>query len=379
MKNILIIGRNELRLFLKSRTSYIWLFVIPLLFMGLMAMASYGTDKSENRFPPVLVENNDTGHVGRHFIELLCTQGLWRLDPAKDTKNKPVVGIRIPADFTALLQGKKNTNVEFYPIDTTRAADAAIIEARVIRALVTLNSDLMEAATATGLKGLPTEEALKAVRAKPDPVSLAATFAGKQPVPSGFNFSLPGNLVSFLMMNLLIFGGSTVAVARSAGTLRRLMTLPVRRGELVAGQIYGLWLLGVVQIVFFLLVGRFVFHVNLGANLPGVMLVLIVFAWVAGALGVFIGSVLDSPDRVVGVCVFASLMMAALGGCWFPLEITPDWMKTVAHCVPTGWAMDALSHLISFGHGLETVVTPLLVLTGCAVAATAAAARWFRV
>jgi len=47
--------------------------------------------------------------------------------------------------------------------------------------------------------------------------------------------------------------------------------------------------------------------------------------------------------------------------------------------VPTGWAMDALNHLISFGHGLETVVTPLLVLAGCAIAATAAAAKSFRV
>jgi ABC-type multidrug transport system permease subunit len=119
--------------------------------------------------------------------------------------------------------------------------------------------------------------------------------------------------------------------------------------------------------------------VNLGANLPGVMLVLFVFAWVAAALGVLVGSVLDAPDRVVGVCIFVSLMMAAMGGCWFPLEVTPDWVKTMAHGVPTGWAMDALNHLISFGHGLETVTKHLAVLTGCGFVATAAAARWFRV
>ena len=43
------------------------------------------------------------------------------------------------------------------------------------------------------------------------------------------------------------------------------------------GKIYGLMLLGVVQIVFFLAVGKFLFHVNLGANLPAVALTLLVF------------------------------------------------------------------------------------------------------
>jgi ABC-2 type transport system permease protein len=379
MKNILLVGHNELRLFLKARTSYLWLFGIPLMFMGVMSLVSYGPGKAQNRFPPVLVENHDTGATGSYFVDLLTAQGLWRLDPEKDKSNKPVSGIIIPADFTARLKAKQDTKLEYSVLDATRTADAALIEARVVRALIRLNSDLFEASAATGGTAFPSPEALKALREKPDPVVLDATYAGRDPVPTGSNFSVPGNLVNFLMMNLLIFGGTTVAASRRSGTLRRLMTLPVRRSELIAGQIYGLWLLGLVQVGFFLLVGKFVFHVSLGANLPGVMLVLFVFAWVAAALGVLVGSALDAPDRVVGVCVFASLMLAALGGCWFPLEITPDWMKIVAHCVPTGWAMDALSQLISFGHGLGSVVTPLLVLAGCAIAATAAAAKCFRV
>jgi ABC-type multidrug transport system permease subunit len=170
-----------------------------------------------------------------------------------------------------------------------------------------------------------------------------------------------------------------VAAKRRTGVLRRIMTLPVRRGELVAGQIYGLVLLGAVQIAFFLLVGRFAFHVNLGANLPGVALVLLVFAWVAAALGVLVGSLLDAQDRIIGICVLASLMMAAIGGCWWPLEIAPEAMKTAALFVPSGWALEALHRLISFGSGLEAVVVPLLVLLGFGAAATFAAARFFRV
>ena len=380
MKNILAIGHNELRLFLKSRTSYIWLFVMPLLFIAMGSRISYGDGKGSNRFPPVVIENSDTGFLGNFLVEELSAKGLWRVDPAKDKNAKPERGIRIPADFTARVLAKQATNVELFPIGGGNApADALLIEARLLRALVAVNSHLLESATAAGTAWPPSEAALRELRAKPPLVVLDATFAGRRPVPTGANFSLPGNLVNFLMMNLLIFGGATVAATRRSGVLRRLLTLPVRRSELVAGQIYGLWLLGAVQIAFFLLLGRFVFHMNLGANLPGVLLVLLVFAWVAGALGVFVGSVLDAPDRVVGVCVLASLLMAAGGGCWFPLELAPEAMRIAAHGIPAGWALDALHQLISFGGDIGSVVIPLLVLVGFGVAATAAAARWFRV
>ena len=385
MNNILVIARNELRLLLKSRTASIWIFAIPLLFVALFSFLPIGSGKSSNRFPPVLVENADTGFLGRCYDDILGAQGLWRLDPAKDKKNQPVATIRIPADFTTRVLAQQPANVEFIPrpAGNDASGDAALIEARILRSLIVMNAHLLEAAGRDTAHWPPSEEAFRAVMAKPALVALDSTFAGRRPIPTGIGFSLPGNLTYFLMMNLLIFGGSTVAGTRRSGVLRRLLTLPVRRGELVTGQILGLWLLGAVQVVFLLLAGHLAgycgLRLDLGANLPGVLLVLAVFAWVAAALGVLVGSLLDSPDRVVGVCVAASMLMAIVGGCWVPAELMPEWMRTAGHCVPTGWALDALHQLISFGGGFATTAKPVLVLAGFGAAATAAAARWFRV
>ena len=380
MKNILSIGHNELRLFMKSRTALVWLFVLPLAFVALMARFSFGDGRSSNRFPPVLIENADTGFLGSVFIDTLSAQGLWRIDPEKDTKNKPIRTIRVPADFTTRVLARQPSNVELVPVPGSEDAqgDALVIEARLVRALVALNSHLIETSR-QGTQWPPDEQALRTALTRPALVALDSKFAGRDPVPSGVGFSLPGNLVYFLTMNLLIFGGATVAATRRSGVLRRLLTLPVRRGELIAGQLYGLWLLGAVQIGFLLLVGKLFFHLNVGANLPGVLLVLLVYSWVAAATGLLVGSLLDAPDRVVGVCVLASLLMAAVGGCWFPLELAPEALRTAGHCVPTGWALDALHRLISFGGDLGSVMKPLAVLGGFGLAATAAAARWFRV
>lgn len=376
MRHILDIGHNDLRLFLKRRSSYVWLFVMPLAFVYFMGFANRGPGNPHNRTPPVLIENLDTNFLGRVFLDELGAQGLWLLDPT----NRETVArvIRIPAEFTRNVLQQKQTKLEFLKRDSSGEADTAIIEARLIRALIAMNGHILEAVTRPEGTNALSEATLREIMNSPDPVTLNARFAGRKPVPSGFNFSLPGNLVMYLMMNLLIFGGASVAAERRIGVLKRIATFPVKAGEIVMGKIYGLMLLGIVQIVFFLTVGKFVFGVNLGANLPAVALTLIVFTWVAASLGVLVGCLLTAEDRVVGVCVLAGLLMAALGGCWWPLEVAPSALKVIALCLPTGWALQALHQLISFGSGIGAVVTPLLVLLGFGAVANFTAGRLFR-
>lgn len=370
------IGHNDLRLFLKRKSAYIWLFAVPLAFIYFMGFANRGPGDPYNRRPPVLVENHDTGFLGRVFLDELDTQGMWLLSP---TNREPAARtIRIPTNFTACVLAGEQSKLGFFNRDGAAESDAAIIEVRLVRALIAMNSHLLEAAGQTNSPASITEARLREVMHLPNPVRLEAKFAGRKPVPSGFNFSLPGNLVMYLMMNLMIFGGASVAAERRNGVLRRLRALPVSNLELVMGKIYGLMLLGAVQIVFFLAVGKFVMGVNLGANLPAVAVTLLVLAWVGSSLGVLIGSVLAAEDRVSGVCVLVSLLMGALGGCWWPLEIAPPTLQNVALCLPSGWALKALHQLISFGSDFSAAIKPLLVLLGFGAVANLLAARYFK-
>ena len=54
--------------------------------------------------------------------------------------------------------------------------------------------------------------------------------------------------------------------------------------------------------------------------------------------------------------MFAAQILAALGGCWWPIEITPAWMQKLALALPTGWAMSALHKLVSFGDAPASVL-----------------------
>jgi ABC-type multidrug transport system permease subunit len=61
------------------------------------------------------------------------------------------------------------------------------------------------------------------------------------------------------------------------------------------------------------------------------------------------------------------MAMAALGGCWWPLEIVPSWMRKIAFALPTGWAYDALNRVMALDSGLPGVTTHLVVLLGIAL------------
>ena len=376
MRAALTIGHNDLRLFLRNRAMFVWLFLMPLVFVYFMGFANRGPGGPASPRPAVRVDNADEGFLGGVFLAILGDQGLWVVSGTNATSARR--GIRIPAQFTADVVAGRQGKVDFFTIEGTETAASVLVEIRVLRALIALNAGLVEYATANG-GAAPTMAGLEAVRAREDPVVLVSSHAGRKPIPTGFSFSLPGVLVMYLMMNLLIFGATAVAWERRSGVLRRVAVHPVSRAGYVTGKLYGLVLLAGVQIAFLLVCGRVLFQVNMGEQWFGILVALLIYAWVAASLGLAVGLAVRSEERVVGLCVLASMVMAALGGCWWPLEITPDWVQTLAHFFPTAWAMDALHRLISFGDGLEAVRKELGVLVLFGMGANAAAVRAYRV
>jgi ABC-2 type transport system permease protein len=375
VKTILLLGHHDVRVLLRDRTAYIWLIAVPLAFVWFMSLAVRGPGGPAVARPTVLIDNRDQGFMGEVFLRELGAQDLKVVGPEKAGEAKR--GITIPPDFTERVHARERVKLEFFTLAGSDDGSAALVEVRLARALLTLNTRLAEHALGGG-DALVTEEALVALGERPDAVALQTSHAGRKPRPVGFGFSLPGNLVGYLFLNLLIFGGASVAEQRRTGILRRLAMYPVTKTQLLFGKIYGLLLLGGVQSAALLLVGEVIFGLAIAENLPGILLTLVVFSWVAASLGVLVGCLIQAEDKVIGVCLAIALPTAAIGGCWWPLEIAPPIFRHLAHAVPAGWALDALHQLITFGGGLAQALPAVGVLVLFGLGANAIAARFFR-
>lgn len=208
-----------------------------------------------------MVDNADAGFLGRLSKNSASRGFKWSVGRMEQM----ATGARIPTNFTADVMEGRQGRVGYLSSRQSGEAAAVLVEMRVARAMLAINAHLLELAVGERWKA-PTAT-LAALRAREDPVVLKATHAGRRPIPTGFNLSLPGVMVMYLMMNLLIFGGVTMAWERRSGVLRRIAVHPVTQSELLTGKLYGLMLLAGVQILFLLLCGRFLFGVNLGDSL----------------------------------------------------------------------------------------------------------------
>lgn len=56
------------------------------------------------------------------------------------------------------------------------------------------------------------------------------------------------------------------------------------------------------------------------------------------------------------------MTLAALGGCWWPIEVAPAWMQQLQMFTPTGWTMDALHKLISFDMAWQSALPHMAIL-----------------
>jgi ABC-2 type transport system permease protein len=71
-------------------------------------------------------------------------------------------------------------------------------------------------------------------------------------------------------------------------------------------------------------------------------------------------------------------VLSALGGLWWPLEVTPTWMQQISQFLPTYWGMQALQDVILRGSGVASVIPHTLILLGFALIFVTIGSRAFK-
>ena len=210
-------------------------------------------------------------------------------------------------------------------------------------------------------------------------VEQAGTPAGdeEESPPNAFTQSSPGMIVQFA-----IFGLNTSALVlvleRKSRTLQRLLTTPITRAEVIAGHVLAMFTVVFVQQALLVAAGQLAFGVDYMREPVGTLLVMVTLALWTASLGLLVGAVSKSEDQVIMWALIAMFVFAAMGGAWFPLDITGKAFSTIGHLMPTAWAMDGFQNIVMRGLGLSSVLLPAGILLAYAVVFFALAVWRFR-
>jgi ABC-2 type transport system permease protein len=172
-----------------------------------------------------------------------------------------------------------------------------------------------------------------------------------------------GQLITWVIIPLLNLS-ALCAYERAAGTLRRLFTTPTHKATFLLGTISGQVLLALVQMALLVLFGVFVMHLDWGQSLAALALMLLATALAGAALGTMLGTCIKTAGQANGVSIMLGMLLALLGGCWLPLELFPETVRSAARILPTTWAMQGLLDILVRGHGIQGIWPEASVLLG---------------
>lgn len=379
LQRILYLARYDLSFLLRSRETQMWVFFMPILFMFLIGNMMPGRQRATGPAQLTLV-----APAGADSVDQPVTHALVRHLEAAPFR------VVLEADSSAASAWR----MLFVPPDFERRAIAGIADSlrfarggdpdagsrldqvRVQRAVFALLGDL---AVISARGDSINAASLAALRAKPRAIALDVKLAGRSKIiPGGFQQAVPGILTQFIFLVMLTSGGVMLVIERRAGLLRRIASAPVTRGEVLASRILARFALGLVQTVFAMGVAALLFPVNWGGSLPMILVLFAALALSGATLSVLFGNLTDNPGQTVGLAVLGANLAAALGGCWWPIEIVPAFMQKIAWFLPTGWTMHGLHRLMSYGDPPEAALGSLALLLASALVFFALGVRTFR-
>src|SRR5262249_18335112 len=155
-----------------------------------------------------------------------------------------------------------------------------------------------------------------------------------------------GFAVTFILLGMLLGISLGLVDERDWGTLARLRAMPVSLAQVLVAKLGARVLVGALQMAVLLAVGRACFGVSLGPEPRALALPTAGLVCAGGPLGLVGAAVTPSRDALLPVGSIVIMTMAAVGGCWWPIDLEPRWMRTVALAFPTTWAMDAFNDLM---------------------------------
>ena len=356
LRQAILLATKDTRIFFRDRAAMTFAFLLPFVFVIGFSLALRGAGPDHDPLQFTIATQETTG-ISQQALEtiVVATDGLAKAMEYDDALVAVEAGeiegfIAFPEDFTQRLLSGEMTSLEVAVGDVQPADEAALrgfaqeIAARFSEAQTTLAAVIAlgdTEAAASVMSELLSDTSGPAVEVQVEQVGEIAPF-------NTSNFVLPGYLTMFVFFTAAM-GAEALARERQTHTLERLMANGVRRESLIVGKFLAGGIIGVVQVIVMWVVGALAFNIDLGASPVAVILLSLLMVVASAAFGVLLASFVGNVRTASAAGVLTSLVLAPIGGSWWPLFITPPFMQSLARLTPHGWANGGLNKLMLFG------------------------------
>jgi ABC-2 type transport system permease protein len=396
LRHILAITWKDLKILVRNRAALLVLFAMPVGFVLVMTTATGGLFTRGQGNISVLVVNEDQGNVSTQIIEgLKAAEGFkveteWEgqtLTTAKAEEliisRKRQLALIFPADFSQNILGGAlpSQNLQSPASTIQLMLDPALSQQFTGPIIGTLQGLVLQALTPIGIEhlleqtapGMSQQQRLAIVEQAKQKTLTGVSI--KQIAPPGMKVSQLPNTTQQNVPSYTLFGVfficQVIALSfireKQDGTFRRLLVAPISKSALLIGKLLPYYIVNLIQIVLIFAAGIWIVPLlgnpalNLG-NPAGLIVVSLATAAAASGLGLLVATLAKTAEAAGGLGALIAVMMAAIGGCFVPAFVMPNFMQTLSKIVPHAWALQGYQDVLVRGYSASQVMPEVGVL-----------------
>lgn len=377
MRKLWLLAQTDIRLEFAHRSSWLPFFILPAIFMVVLSFA-FDVGGEEVQYPLLFVDEAPSVYTAfvREQLERVGMEVIpvsrAEADRLFEKGRSPMVLV-LPAEISDRLRRGEPVEVGILEDGRDNRVVAMRQAVRAALRVVVESADVAREGTRLAREfGVSVEERtlVEAVREglahPPLDVETVVVGTARPQMLNASQQSAAGQLVTWGLITFLT-ASSLLLHEREAGTLGRLLSTPVSRTTVLMGKLLARYLLGLVQIAILVVFGWVVLGVDWGRSPTALIAVVLAFGLMGVSLGVLLATVVRNAQAASALSTFLSMVLAALGGAWWPLEITPPLYRQVAQIFPTTWAMRAFESIFLRGATFRDVLMDVGVLVAYAL------------
>ncbi|MGI8314823.1 ABC transporter permease [Halobacillus mangrovi] len=181
-----------------------------------------------------------------------------------------------------------------------------------------------------------------------------------------FDYIGPVLIGFFVFFFVFIVGGVSFLRERTQGTLERLLSTPIKRGELVLGYLGGFGLFTVLQSLLIAAYSIYVLDLFMTGEFLYVLLVTFLLALTALSLGTLLSAFAKNEFQMIQFIPLVIVPQVFFSGL-FPIEGLSYWLQGIGKVMPLTYGAEALRGIMLRGEGWMDFQIQLYILVGFAL------------
>ena len=340
MRNLFLLALNTLKITFRKKINIVVYLILPVVIV-LSVMSAYSS--TEPKLKVGIYNKATNGVIAKDFVAALNGQDKFKIQEVKEEEisNLVVDGkvdcvITIPANFDRSVQ---NASISKIQITAIKGQEVTAWVQNYVNYYV---KSLMMLGKASDGDRATFDKLYEGFKVQT--LNFHKNVVKDESIDKEKTVQSIGFLIMFMLTGATTTSG-LILKEKKEKTYFRIFTTPVNSRIYIGANILANMCIMVAQSVLVIFASKYILKLTTGIPDLQLLAILILFGLICVTLGILLVAFSTTTSQVGGMSTLIITPTCMLSGCFWPIELMPEFMQQIANFLPQTWALEAIREL----------------------------------